>query len=82
MILLWRKVEQPRPITVRGAGIAGGTFGVTVHDSEYAIPEWLPALVDYPFENWRRRKPCSLQLLPEDQVRAWANRPRSAPTAP
>ncbi len=28
-----------------------------------------PRLLDDPFEDWRRCKPCGLPLLPEDQVR-------------
>ena len=39
-----------------------GVFG-------YAIHERIPVLLDDPVEDWRRCKPCGLQLLPEDQVR-------------
>ena len=37
--------------------------------SEYVMPEWIPVLLDDPFEDWRRRKPCGLLLPPEDQQR-------------
>ena len=37
--------------------------------SEYVMPEWIPVLLGDPFKDWRRCKPCGLQLLPEDQVR-------------
>ena len=36
---------------------------------ERVMPEWVPVLLDYSFEDWRRCKPCGLPLLPEDQVR-------------
>ena len=39
----------------------GGAFGATVLHSEYAMPEWIPVLLDDPFEDWRRCKPCGLQ---------------------
>ena len=37
---------------------------------EGVMPEWISVLLDDPFEDWRRRKLCGLQLMPEDQVRA------------
>ena len=36
---------------------------------QYVMPEWVSVLLDDPFEDWRRCKPCGLPLLPEDQAR-------------
>ena len=38
---------------------------------ERVMTEWVPVLLDDPFEDWRRCKPCGLQLLPDDQVRVF-----------
>ena len=60
MILTWHRPDEPGVVYVKA----------TVHGIfERVMPEWVPVLLDDPFEDWRRCKPCGLQLIPEDQVR-------------
>ena len=77
MILMWLKVEQPRPIDV---GIGSGGILETVLHSEYVMPEWTRVLLDDPFEDWRRCKPCG--CCPRTRCASLATTPRSASTAP
>ena len=60
MILTWHRPHEPGVVYVEAT--VDGIF-------ERVMPEWVPVLLDDPFEDWRRCKPCGLQLLPEDQVR-------------
>ena len=60
MILRWHRPHEPGVVYVKAT--VDGIF-------ERVIPEWVPVLLDDPFEDWRRCKPCGLPLLPEDQVR-------------
>lgn len=60
MILGRSRPNRPGAIYVKAT--LAGVFG-------YAIHERIPVLLDDPVEDWRRCKPCGLQLLPEDQVR-------------
>ena len=60
MILVWRKLYEPA-----GVPLAPTISGRLIH----TLSEPVPALLDDPFEDWRRCKPCGWQLLPEDQVR-------------
>ena len=60
MFLTWSRPGKPDVVYVRAAVDC---------ISDYDMPEWIPLLLDDPFENWRRCKPCGPQLLPEDQVR-------------
>ena len=60
MILRWHRPDEPGVVYVKAT--VDGIF-------ERVMPEWIPVLLDDPFEDWRRCKPCGLHLLPEDQVR-------------
>ena len=60
MILVWRKLYEPAGVLLAPT-IGGGLI--------HTLPEPVPFFLDDPFEDWRRCKPCGLQLLPEDQVR-------------
>ena len=59
MILTWHRPDGPGVVYVRAT-----VDGI----SEYVMPEWIPVLLDDPFEDWRRCKPYGL-LLPENQQR-------------
>ena len=58
----------PPPV---GSAAAGTAFKDTwtLSDLDVAWMGWIPVLLDDPFVDWRRCKPCGLDLLPEDQVR-------------
>ena len=60
MILTWHRPDEPGVVYVKAT--VDGIF-------ERVMPEWISVLLDDPFEDWRRCKPCGLHLLPEDQVR-------------
>ena len=51
MILTWHRPDEPGVVYVKAT-----VNGI----SEYAMPERIPVLLDDPFEDWRRCKPCGL----------------------
>ena len=49
MFLRWHRPHEPGVVYVKAT--VDGIF-------ERVMPEWVPVLLDAPFEDWRRCKPC------------------------
>ena len=73
MILSWHRPDEPGVVYVKAT--VDGIF-------ERVMPEWVPVLLDDPFEDWRRCKPAGCRCCPRTRCGCWATRQRCASAAP